>query len=106
MGGYQRVRNLIRQKRLDRELERELSFHIAERIDDLIAAGESADEARRMALRQFGNYGLQKERTRDMDISRWLESIAQDIGYGLRMIAKNRVFSLIVVLSLGLGIAA
>src|SRR6185503_8891744 len=106
MGRFRRIRNLIERRRLNRDLERELSFHIAERMDDLMADGLSPDEARRTAMRQFGNFGLQKERTLDMDISRWLESIAQDAAYGLRMIGKNRLFSLIVVLSLGLGIAA
>jgi hypothetical protein len=82
MGAYRRVRNLIERKQLERELDRELSFHIAERIDDLVAEGMTPDEARRNAMRRFGNFGLQKERTLDMDISRWLESVAHDAAYG------------------------
>jgi predicted permease len=97
---------MTRRIRLDREIERELGFHINERIDDLVASGMSLDEARRAAQRRFGNFGLQRERTRDMNLPGLVESVEQDIRYGIRMIARNRVFSIIVVLSLALGIAA
>jgi predicted permease len=106
MGWYRRLRNLSRQRKLHRELDREMSFHIRERTDDFIASGMNPDDARRAALRRFGNYNLQRERTRDMDIAGWLESLARDIKYGCRMIRRNLIFSAVVVLSLAIGIGA
>ena len=58
-----------RAERLHRNLDRELSFHIAERAEELEAAGMDRRDALRTALRQFGNYTSQVERTRDMDVS-------------------------------------
>src|SRR5882762_2892964 len=106
MGWIRRLRNLARRHQLNRDLEREISFHIAERIDDLMAQGIGEEEARYIASRKFGNYTLQKERTRDMDIHLWVESVGQDVQYGLRMIRKSPVFAGIVVLSLAIGLAA
>ena len=78
MGWCRKIFNLVRSRRLDRDIDRELSFHIAERAEDLATSGVPEDEARRKALRQFGNYGLHKERTRDMGMHIWLEAIAKD----------------------------
>ena len=36
-------------------MDEELSLHLEMRIDELIAAGMAPDEARREALRQFGD---------------------------------------------------
>jgi len=56
MAWYPRLRNLTRRDRVDRDIDRELSFHISERVDDLVASGVSEDEARRAAKKQFGNW--------------------------------------------------
>jgi hypothetical protein len=58
MGWRRRLLNVFRQKRLARELERELEFHIAERADELRASGMSAAAAEHEARRRFGNYVL------------------------------------------------
>jgi len=104
MAWRHRLLNLIRRGRLDRDIERELSFHIQERIDDLAASGMSEEEARRAARRQFGNYGLQKERTRDMNMPRWVDSIRHDVRYAIRVLKQNPGFTLTAILVLGLGI--
>ena len=49
----------------DRDLDRELRFHLDERIDDLVAAGLSLDEARRRARLEFGGVLQVKEAVRD-----------------------------------------
>src|SRR5262249_27506528 len=104
MGFYQRLLNFVRRDRLTRNLERELAFHIAEKTDDLIAAGMSAEEAQLAAKRQLGNSVIYRERMRDVDMYGWIESIGQDIRYGSRMIRRSPVFALVVVLSLAIGI--
>jgi putative ABC transport system permease protein len=106
MAWHHRLRNVLRPGGKQRDLERELAFHIAERMDDLESAGLSIDEARRLARRQFGNYTAQVERTRDMDINSALESFLRNLRLATRGLLKTPAFSLTVVLTLALGIGA
>lgn len=101
-----RVWNVIRPGRLDRDLNRELSFHLLERMEELQASGMPRDEALRTARIQLGNYGLQKERTRDMDIQLWLENALRNLRHSARALAKAPGFTATVVATLALGIGA
>lgn len=106
MAWHHRFRNVFRRNALDRQIDEELAFHIAERVDELVAAGMSEPEARSWAQRQFGSRLRQKEETRDVDMLDWLESVIQDLRYGIRTLAANPVFTATAVLSLALGIGA
>jgi len=106
MGWCRRLRNLTRRDKLHRDIERELSFHINERTDELIAAGMTPQEAKQKAMRQFGNYGVHKERTRDKDIQVSLETFGKDLQYALRGLFKNPGFTVVAVMTLTLGIGA
>jgi putative ABC transport system permease protein len=101
-----RLWNVVRSGRLQRELDRELSFHLLERREELQASGMSRPEAERIARLQLGNYTLQKERTRDMDIQQWLESAFRNLRLAGRALAKSPAFTATVVLTLALGIGA
>jgi hypothetical protein len=68
MSWTRRLANLLRSNSHAKEIERELSFHVGERADDLVAAGMSREMAELEARRRFGNFGAQKEQTRDADI--------------------------------------
>lgn len=106
MAWYQRVWNVLRAGGLHRDLERELEFHLAERIDELCASGLSEEEAARLAAQQLGGLGRQVERTRDMDINAWFDSVLRNVRYSVRTLARTPGFTATVVLTLALGIGA
>ena len=66
----QRLRTLASRKQLERDLDDELGFHLAMREAELRQEGLTAEDARNMARRRFGNRALLRERTRHV----WLFS--------------------------------
>jgi predicted permease len=83
-----------------------MELHVAETAAELQAEGMTAERARAEARRRFGNAGLKHEESREIWMTRFLSELGQDIRYGCRTMAANKVFSALAVLSLALGIGA
>src|SRR5262245_39585895 len=96
---------LLRRDRVERELDAELRYDFDRRVDDFIAEGLSADEARRAARLEFGGLDQIKERCRDARGTRWAEDLAADTRYALRLLRKDRAFAAVAIVALGLGLA-
>ena len=89
---------------MERELEQEVRAHRAMKEERLQREGMPAQEAREAASRSFGNTTLALEDSRGAWNFAWIESLGQDIRYALRCFRSAPLFSLTVILTIGLAL--
>jgi putative ABC transport system permease protein len=103
---FRPLRALVFWRRLDRDIQRELDFHIAMESDQRARAGVPAAEARRAALRDFGGVSRIKEEVRDTRGMTFWDALVQDVRFGIRTLRRSPAYTLAAILILGLGIGA
>ncbi|MBA4136988.1 MAG: permease [Opitutus sp.] len=101
-----RLRALFRRRDLEAEMAEEMRFHLEQRAADFAADGLAAEEARLAAQRKFGNTAALQERARDTFGWGALERLAQDLRFAARQLVRAPGFSVLAIITLGLGIGA
>src|SRR5687767_2240536 len=90
-------RNLFNRDKVEQELAEEVQAYLEMLIEIKIRDGLKPEEARRAALIELGGLEQVKEQVREVRMGQVLETIWQDLHYGLRRLRKNPTFTLIAV---------
>ena len=98
-----RLRSALQRRRVTREMDDELRFHVEMETQANVDRGLPLAEARRAALRDFGGLDQTKEAIRDVRAS-WLDAAWQDLRYASRSLVRRPGFSATAIGMLGLGV--
>src|SRR5476649_1270050 len=99
-----RLQSTLRGRQAERELDEELQFHLEHKIEEGVAHGLSAEDARYAALRAIDGLAQQKEAMRDMRRIHWLTDFVDDVRYAIRSLRRTPGPTALVVMTLALGI--
>jgi predicted permease len=100
------LRSLLRRGAVERDLDRELRFHLDQEIEKNVGLGLTPEAAQSAALRRLGGIAQIQEECRDMRRTSYIENFVSDLQYSVRTLIKAPVFTLATIATLTLGIGA
>jgi len=100
------LRALFRRDRIEREMSKEMQFHLERETELNVRRGLPFEEARRAARVAFGGVEQMKEASRDARGTARVESMSRDVRYAIRSLRNRPAFTLTVITTLALGIGA
>jgi putative ABC transport system permease protein len=101
-----RWRALIHKDAMEHELDEEMQYHLERDIEQKIKSGMSPEDARYAALKAFGGFDQSKEECRTARGVTFVEDILRDVSYSIRVLLKSYAFTVVVIVTLALGIGA
>ena len=101
---FSRLLGLVFRRHRDEIVAEEIQLHLERLTDDYMKRGMTLEEAQAAARRAFGGIAQTKEAYRDQSGLPFVDEFVQDVRFALRLLRRDRTYSLTAILVLALGI--